>query len=144
MGEAEHAAVGERYRKGMDRVFSKHDEGLREIVPAVLLGGPLSGICKPCSDAGRAAAGCVIRFRSLRAGVFAPSTQPGMIEIRINGEIRQFESSPLVSDVLDALKLTGKRIAVEHNGRIVPKSQHHCTRCETGDVIEIVVAVGGG
>ncbi len=67
-----------------------------------------------------------------------------MIELRVNGEPRHFEFAPLVSDILDALSLTGKRIAVERNGAIVPKSQHAHTRCATGDAIEIVVAVGGG
>jgi sulfur carrier protein len=67
-----------------------------------------------------------------------------MIELRINGESRSFDVAPLVSDILDSLGLTGKRVALERNGAIVPKSLHGSTRCAAGDVIEIVVAVGGG
>ena len=43
-----------------------------------------------------------------------------------------------------ALGYAGKRIAVEHNGLIVPRSRHAATAIEAGDRIEIVVAVGGG
>ncbi|HRH13743.1 MAG TPA: sulfur carrier protein ThiS, partial [Azonexus sp.] len=46
--------------------------------------------------------------------------------------------------VVAALALTGKRIAVERNGEIVPKSQHATTTLAAGDQLEIVVAVGGG
>jgi sulfur carrier protein len=67
-----------------------------------------------------------------------------MIELRINGEPRQFDTAPTVGEIVAALGLTGKRIAVERNGAIVPKSQHEHTRCAAGDAIEIVVAVGGG
>jgi sulfur carrier protein len=43
-----------------------------------------------------------------------------------------------------ALDLAGKRIAVEKNGEIVPRSQHGDARVVDGDQLEIVVAVGGG
>jgi sulfur carrier protein len=42
------------------------------------------------------------------------------------------------------LDLTGKRIAIEKNGEIVPRSQHADTPLASGDRLEIVVAVGGG
>ena len=41
-------------------------------------------------------------------------------------------------------EMLGKRVAVERNGAIVPKSLHATTPVEPGDVLEIVVAVGGG
>lgn len=49
-----------------------------------------------------------------------------------------------LSDLLEQLELVGKRIAVEKNGEIVPKSQHSATSIADGDHLEIVVAVGGG
>ena len=61
----------------------------------------------------------------------------------INGE-RLEMSDCSVADLLAARGLTGKRLAVERNGQIVPKSQHGATRLQEGDVLEIVVAVGGG
>ena len=67
-----------------------------------------------------------------------------MLNITINGEPRQFSSAQNVASVVEALGLTGKRMAVERNGEIVPKSQHAATALEPGDRLEIVVAVGGG
>ena len=46
--------------------------------------------------------------------------------------------------LLDALELSGKRVAVERNGEIVPRSRYSVTRLAEGDALEIVVAVGGG
>jgi sulfur carrier protein len=42
------------------------------------------------------------------------------------------------------LHLEGKRIAVEMNGEIVPKSRYAATRVAAGDQLEVVAAVGGG
>lgn len=67
-----------------------------------------------------------------------------MLEITVNGENRQFTGPLTVSGLTDQLGLTGKRIAVERNGEIVPKSQHAATALASGDQLEIVVAVGGG
>ena len=67
-----------------------------------------------------------------------------MMEITLNGETRQIPQSLTVAGLIDQLGYTGKRIAVERNGEIVPKSQHAATHLASGDQLEIVVAVGGG
>jgi sulfur carrier protein len=67
-----------------------------------------------------------------------------MLEISINGALRQLESSLTVARLLESEGLAGKRVAVEVNGAIVPKSQHPETLLKAGDRLEIVVAVGGG
>jgi sulfur carrier protein len=67
-----------------------------------------------------------------------------MIEITLNGTQRRLPSSLTVAALLESEGLLGKRVAVEKNGEIVPKSQHAVTSVETGDRFEIVVAVGGG
>uniref|UniRef100_Q478Z1 Sulfur carrier protein ThiS n=1 Tax=Dechloromonas aromatica (strain RCB) TaxID=159087 RepID=Q478Z1_DECAR len=67
-----------------------------------------------------------------------------MLELKINGESRQFSEALTVAGLIDQLGFTGKRIAVERNGEIVSKSQHATTALVTGDQLEIVVAVGGG
>ena len=67
-----------------------------------------------------------------------------MLDIKINGECRQFPEALTVAGLIDRLGYAGKRIAVERNGEIVPKSQHATTPLATGDLLEIVVAVGGG
>ena len=67
-----------------------------------------------------------------------------MLEIKINGAARQFPEALTVSGLIELLGYAGKRIAVERNGEIVPKSQHGSTLLASGDTLEIVVAVGGG
>jgi sulfur carrier protein len=67
-----------------------------------------------------------------------------MLELKINGEIRQFPAALTVTALIEALGYTGKRIAIERNGEIVPKGQHATTALASGDQLEIVVAVGGG
>ena len=49
-----------------------------------------------------------------------------------------------VAQLLEHMALQGKRIAVERNGEIVPRSRFEQPLLENGDRIEIVVAVGGG
>jgi sulfur carrier protein len=66
------------------------------------------------------------------------------MEIRVNGEIRRVQEGSAVADLLAELGAAGKRVAVERNGEIVPRSQHAGTRLAAGDRIEVVVAVGGG
>ena len=46
--------------------------------------------------------------------------------------------------LVEELALAGRKIAVERNGEIVPKSAHADTLVADGDRLEIVVAVGGG
>lgn len=67
-----------------------------------------------------------------------------MIQLSINGQIQRVEPGADVARLLDTLELTGKRVAVEKNGEIVPRSRYADTRLADGDQLEIVVAVGGG
>ena len=66
------------------------------------------------------------------------------ISISINGNPREFQHGATVATLLTQLDTAGKRVAVERNGVIVPKSQHASTDLVDGDRLEIVVAVGGG
>ena len=67
-----------------------------------------------------------------------------MIELAINGETRNFPAPLTLAQLIELLDLAGKRIAIEKNGEIVPRSQHASTPLASGDRLEIVVAVGGG
>jgi len=49
-----------------------------------------------------------------------------------------------VARLIEELELEGKRIALERNGEIVPRSQFASVKLTDGDALEIVVAVGGG
>ena len=67
-----------------------------------------------------------------------------VISIQVNGESRALPGPLDVAKLIDALDLAGKRIAVERNGEIVPRSRFRDTQLADGDRLEIVVAVGGG
>ena len=62
----------------------------------------------------------------------------------MNGEPRRFDSPMDIKSMLESLDMAGKKIAVERNGEIVPRSMHPRTLIADGDQLEIVVAVGGG
>ncbi len=66
------------------------------------------------------------------------------LSLTINGEARSFAAPATVAGLLDEMGLSGKRLAVERNGEIVPRGLHAATALVDGDRLEIVVAVGGG
>jgi sulfur carrier protein len=66
------------------------------------------------------------------------------ITLTVNGEPRQFSPPLSCAGLIAALGLTGKRVALECNGEIVPRGRHGEQALGDGDRIEIVVAVGGG
>ena len=67
------------------------------------------------------------------------------MNITINGNAKQFDSENMtVSALVVTLNLTGKRLAIEKNGEIVPRSQFADVHLQDGDKLEIVGAVGGG
>ena len=66
------------------------------------------------------------------------------MQISLNGEFHQLPDASSVAALVELLGYTGKRIAVERNGEIVPRSRHAGVVLSEGDRIEIVVAVGGG
>ena len=67
-----------------------------------------------------------------------------MITISINGEPRQFPQAISIATFIEEMGLAGKRIALERNGEIVPRSAFAAQQLAEGDKLEIVVAVGGG
>ena len=66
------------------------------------------------------------------------------MEIILNGKLHFLPRPMNVSELVDSLGFAGKRIAVERNAEIVPRSRHATTPLAPGDQLEIVVAVGGG
>ena len=69
---------------------------------------------------------------------------PEVIALTINGQSRSFPGPLNVARLVEELELKGKRIALERNGEIVPRSQFDQVALADGDALEIVVAVGGG
>ncbi|NOX82699.1 MAG: sulfur carrier protein ThiS [Alphaproteobacteria bacterium] len=66
------------------------------------------------------------------------------MDITVNGEEKRFEGPVSVAGLLAVLALEPKKIAVERNLEIVPKSRYGETALADGDKIEIVQFVGGG
>jgi sulfur carrier protein len=67
-----------------------------------------------------------------------------MIQVTVNGAAHRLEQAVKLSALLERLQMAGKKVAVEKNGEIVPRSRHGETVVQDGDRLEIVVAVGGG
>lgn len=66
------------------------------------------------------------------------------MNILLNGEERQLDQDATVALLLEDLSLSGKRLAVELNEEILPRSQYGECHLSDGDKVEIVRAVGGG
>ncbi len=66
------------------------------------------------------------------------------VRITVNGAPREFPAPLTFTQLLDELDLAGKRLAVERNGEIVPRSRFGESRLADGDRVEVVIAVGGG
>ncbi len=66
------------------------------------------------------------------------------ISLSINGEQRQFAAVLSIQQLLDELGLDARKVALERNLEIVPKSAYQGTRLAEGDRIEIVHFIGGG
>ena len=66
------------------------------------------------------------------------------VEVLVNGSAREVAPGASVADLLRALDLPSDRVAVERNGRLVPRREHDSTRLAAGDRLEVVTLVGGG
>jgi len=66
------------------------------------------------------------------------------MHIQLNGEPYELADGRTVADLLAALELADRRVAVELNLDIVPRSQHAATALREGDRVEVVQAIGGG
>lgn len=65
------------------------------------------------------------------------------MRIQVNGDQREVAASTIL-DLMKALSLDPRKVAVERNLEIVPKSLHATTALAEGDRIELVQFVGGG
>ncbi len=66
------------------------------------------------------------------------------MDIQLNGETRNLPGPMSLQALLNDEGLAERRVAVEVNGEIVPRSLHGTQLLQEGDVIEIVHALGGG
>ncbi len=66
------------------------------------------------------------------------------MNIYLNGEARQVPDNCSAAQLVEELGLGGKRIAMEVNREIVPRSRYADTTLQADDKVEIVHAIGGG
>ena len=67
-----------------------------------------------------------------------------MITIILNGNNKQIDSNTSITQLLENLDLNDKRLAVEINQQIVPRSDFTSFTLNEQDNVEIVQAIGGG
>ena len=67
-----------------------------------------------------------------------------MAALVINGTQTDLGDAKTIADIVMRMKLADKKIAIEKNGEIVPRSRYDVTPVAAGDRLEIVGAVGGG
>jgi sulfur carrier protein len=66
------------------------------------------------------------------------------LNILLNGEPTTIPTDITTAQLVEMLELSGKRLAVEINEEIVPRSRYGSHRLQEGDRVEIVHAIGGG
>lgn len=66
------------------------------------------------------------------------------MQIQLNGDNLEVQQGTSITALLEQLELGERRVAVELNLEIVPRSQHAETVLQDGDRVEVVHAIGGG
>lgn len=66
------------------------------------------------------------------------------MDVKVNGEIKQVEQGTSLEALLELMQADRRKVAIEVNAAIVPRSLHADTLVQEGDVIEIVEFIGGG
>mgnify|MGYP002620983776 FL=1 len=81
---------------------------------------------------------------SARPGFATFLNMAAMISIQVNGETREVPAPTTVADLLARIGLDARKVAVERNLEIVPRSTYATTALAAGDRLEIVHFIGGG
>lgn len=66
------------------------------------------------------------------------------MQITLNGEPRTVADAITVAELIEELNLSGRRLAIEVNLDIIPRSQHQQVQLKNDDTVEVVHAIGGG
>ncbi|HSN18961.1 MAG TPA: sulfur carrier protein ThiS [Gammaproteobacteria bacterium] len=66
------------------------------------------------------------------------------MRLQVNGQASEFPAGLTAQALLEHMALAGRRVALEVNGEIVPRSGHATHELKDGDTVEIIHAVGGG
>ena len=66
------------------------------------------------------------------------------IQVSVNGDAVKLPEGASVKVLLEQLRISTPRVAVERNREIVPKAEYASTKLRSGDALEVVEFVGGG
>lgn len=66
------------------------------------------------------------------------------MQVELNGAPTELPDNASLTDLINQMDLAGKRIAIEVNEEIIPRSQHTSYILTAGDKVEVVHAIGGG
>ncbi len=66
------------------------------------------------------------------------------MQIKVNGDTLEIHQGASLTELVEQLGLADKRIAIELNMEIIPRSEHPSTALSDNDNVEIVHAIGGG
>ena len=66
------------------------------------------------------------------------------MRLKVNGEEREVVGASTIAELVRVLELDTRKVAVERNRQIVPRSLHAATPLSDGDELEIVHFIGGG
>ncbi len=67
-----------------------------------------------------------------------------MAKIQLNGKKVSIRANLSILDLLKKYKLNNKKIAIEHNGKIIPSNNYKKKMLKNNDKLEIVQFIGGG
>ena len=67
-----------------------------------------------------------------------------MAKIQLNGKKITIKSKETIYDLLKKLKLNNRKVAIEHNGIIIPKTSYKKKYLKNNDKLEVVHFIGGG
>mgnify|MGYP001302125529 CR=1 FL=1 len=67
-----------------------------------------------------------------------------MAKIQINGRKKLIKQNFSVFDLLKKYKINSTKVAIELNGKILPKNKYNATKLKDQDIIEMVQFIGGG
>jgi sulfur carrier protein len=73
-----------------------------------------------------------------------PQSPVAPITISLNGEVREIALGATLADLVAALALSGRKIAIAVNREVVPRASYGARALRAGDRVEILEAVGGG
>ena len=90
-------------------------------------------------------ADAAVEFAASVAGLrLAGYRRPRVVQVIVNGEPRALQAGATVAELVAALGLGPRRIAVEVNRAVVPRTEYGATALRDGDAVEIIHFVGGG